>query len=73
MTTISRFKRAPRAALVRLAWARGQRATWRTVALYSTQDAAVQALLSLPGEARARVLVGLPSALRLGALTRDSL
>lgn len=69
--TIPHRRRLPRAALVRLAWARAGRATWRTVAVYCSVSEAQAALLALPADCHARVLSGVAAALRVGALTRD--
>ncbi len=59
------------AALQRLIWSRGTSATWRTVAVFDTSAIAERALVCLPRDDALRVLIDLPAAMRIGALTRD--
>lgn len=60
------------AALQRLVWSRGHAATWRTVAVFSTCAEAERTLLRSCRDQELRVLLDLRSAMKVGALTRDS-
>lgn len=63
----------PQAVLQRLVWRRGYAATWKTVDIFPTRDAALAALRELPSHLMVRVLLGVPEAIFLGALTRDTI
>lgn len=61
------------ACIQKLTWARGEKTTWRTIAVFNTKEAAINSLLNYPLSQNHRVLYDNLEAVSIGHLTRDRL